>query len=263
MIDPCDFDPRTVCRDERCRRPGGCPARAKRPGDEIEGPRSGPHQRRGFADRVASLSHLWTARRCCHGRPGALPTGLTALTPAHGFPGMDFCPWVSERTANQGRSQILFLSSSGQEREISCPEPARGRRACGWWREAGELSRRTRRDHCSAQVTGRATIHRQHGISRRPAAAPDAIRQGQYPRSHQCTESPRRLHRQRRASTPARRDRTASLAPGASAHGPSETSPGLTGVARPALRALRPARTSPRTAQHSPLTPFTPLGGSS
>src|SRR5262245_46313460 len=69
---------------------GGCASGAgQRQGDEIEGPRSGPHQRRSFAERVAPLSHLWTARRSCHGQPGALPTGLTALTPARGLHRMD------------------------------------------------------------------------------------------------------------------------------------------------------------------------------
>jgi hypothetical protein len=56
-------------------------------------------------------------------------------------------------------------------RENPCPERARGRRACGGWREAGELSRRTRRDGWRAQVTGRATLHRHHVFSRGCSAA--------------------------------------------------------------------------------------------
>jgi hypothetical protein len=61
------------------------------------GPRSGPHQRRGFAERVAPLSHLWTARHSYHGRPGALPTGLTALMPAHGLLRTDFIFGIRNR----------------------------------------------------------------------------------------------------------------------------------------------------------------------
>src|ERR1044071_2837417 len=94
-------------------------------------------------------------------RQDALSTGLTALTPA----------WVL-------LIGIYIHILSSLEREISLPkEPAHGRRACGRWREAGELSRLGRPMPCGAQVTGRATVHRQYWISR-PCLAAARARSG-------------------------------------------------------------------------------------
>ena len=185
-----------------------CAGQCQDKGDEIEEPRSGLHQRRGLAERVAPLSHLWTARRSCHGRPGALPTGLPALTPARRLPWMGFLSLGFRRgrhprgPSNCGRDPrrprrpielrvaegdlhrtsearnhrastgvrpraALFSSllSFPTEKKISCPEPAHGRRACGGVRPVSCRAGPARND-CSAQVTGRATIHRQHVVSR-------------------------------------------------------------------------------------------------
>ena len=72
------------------------------------------------------------------------------------------------RPGRRARGDLLIeLLSAPPEKERK--SPARSRRAgvgpVTGGEKAGELSRRTRHDGCRAQVTGRATRHRQHVIS--------------------------------------------------------------------------------------------------
>jgi hypothetical protein len=119
--------------------------------------------RSGGCHHVGATRQRTAATRCCRTRDpavtpdgqraaadtvhrDALSTGLPALTPA--------------RVLLIGIYIHILLS---REKSLF-EEPARGRRACGRWREAGELSRRGR-----PMPLGRAG----HGPSHRPQAALD------------------------------------------------------------------------------------------
>jgi hypothetical protein len=162
LIDPYYLDARTVRRVEM---PGWAASRRRpRQGNESEGPRSGPHQRRGSSERVAPLSHLWTARRSCHGRPDALPPGLTALMLAHGLLRTDFHPWDSEPERLLGEPPILAATTrpGSMGRSNSC-------------NSTGELRDSRTRSHRAS--TGRRLIFFSSSSGKReksPARSPSA-----------------------------------------------------------------------------------------